>query len=213
MKLEFIYDKEKDGMCLLQFGKTSINASAPTEIYETFTKEYGEELSQKDARLFIDSYLENKKLDAEIVAKNYQEDWATIAEEYKKIAESVFGISLPYDVTAYLTINTRTPYNIEDRYFYVSFPSPYFRKTAMHELWHFYTWERFGKDEGRIGAARYNEIKEALTVLLNTECENILPENVIDRGYPQHQKLRKEILIFWEQEKDIEKLWSHFTQQ
>jgi hypothetical protein len=40
----------------------------------------------------------------------------------------------------------------------------------MHELWHFYTWYGLGVDqEERLGKEKYNDLKEALTVLINIE--------------------------------------------
>jgi hypothetical protein len=82
----------------------------------------------------------------------------------------------------------------------------------MHELWHFYTWYKFGEDEQeRLGMEKYNDIKEALTVLLNVECEHLLPEGVTDYGYPQHQELRKEILSLWQENPDIDFIWKKLT--
>jgi hypothetical protein len=78
----------------------------------------------------------------------------------------------------------------------------------MHELWHFYTWQVFGREwENKLGKQKYNEIKEALTVLLNVECKNLLPEGITDNGYPQHKELREKIVVEWEKDKNIEKLW------
>jgi hypothetical protein len=81
----------------------------------------------------------------------------------------------------------------------------------MHELWHFYTWYGLGSDqEEKLGKEKYNEIKEALTVLLNVVCKDLLPERVIDSGYPQHQELRQQIVEFWNKDRDVHKLWTHF---
>ena len=79
----------------------------------------------------------------------------------------------------------------------------------MHELWHFYTWQRFGSDyETRLGKQKYNDIKEALTVLLNIECADLFPEGMTDNGYPQHKELREKIVGIWKDTKDIEKVWT-----
>ena len=84
----------------------------------------------------------------------------------------------------------------------------------MHELWHFYTWYKFGESEQeRIGAKKYNNVKESLTVLLNIECKDLLPEGIEDTGYPQHQKLREEIKILWEEKPDIDFVWESITRQ
>lgn len=80
----------------------------------------------------------------------------------------------------------------------------------MHELWHFYTWYGLGVDqEEKLGKQKYNDLKEALTVLLNVECNDLLPEGMLDTGYSQHQEIRRTILEFWEKDKDIKKLWDY----
>ncbi len=82
----------------------------------------------------------------------------------------------------------------------------------MHELWHFYTWYGLGIDqEEKLGKAKYNDLKEALSVLLNVECKDLMSEGKHDKGYPQHAELREQILHFWENEKDIRKLWDYIT--
>src|SRR3989344_4796487 len=75
----------------------------------------------------------------------------------------------------------------------------------MHELWHFYTWYKFGESE-RINPKKYNDFKEALAVLLNIECPDLMGE-AVDGGYPQHAYLRTEIIEEWKKSKDINKVW------
>lgn len=79
----------------------------------------------------------------------------------------------------------------------------------MHELWHFYTWYGLGADqEERISKEKYNDLKEALTVLLNVEYKDLLPEGMTDTGYPQHQEIRQRILKYWEKDRNIQNLWN-----
>lgn len=209
MKILFKYNKDKDVWCLLNYGKTSMNSPTPTKMYEALTVECGSTPTQDQASSFIDKYkLANNLIEEEYI-KKYTDDWLLVDEKYKEIAERVFGVSLPYDVTAYLTINNRCPYSIEENMFFVQIPAYSSRKTAMHELWHFYTWQVFGKEwEEKLGKQKYNEIKEALTVLLNIECKDILPSGIIDTGYPQHKDLREKITLLWQEEKEIKSLWS-----
>ncbi len=61
--------------------------------------------------------------------------------------------------------------------------------------------------EQKLGAEKYNELKEALTVLLNVECRDLLPSGIIDRGYPQHQELRQRILELWSKDRNMDNLW------
>lgn len=210
MKITFKYDKEKDVWCILNKGKSSINSQSPTKQYEQLVELYGENPSNESVTSFIDAYLSEKTIDTEKYIDLYQNDWNNVAEEYTKRAEEIFGVSLPKEIVVYLTVNSRCPYNLEENYFFVTVPtySDVARKTVMHELWHFYTWYAFGVDqEEKLGKQKYNDLKEALTVLLNVECKDLLPEDVTDKGYPQHTELREKILELWNTEKNIHKVW------
>ena len=212
MRVVFEYSREKDVWCLRNYGKTSMNSTFSTKMYELLIEERGGVPSNEDTSIFIDGYLAKNDIDIDVYKNKYQSDWDSIADEYKKIAEGIFKVNITNTVTAYLTINNRSPYSIESNLFFVKVPSESVRKTVMHELWHFYTWHKFGITwEEKIGKEKYNEIKEALTVLLNVECKDLLPEGVLDMGYPQHQELRAKILKLWSRERDIEKLWSELT--
>ncbi len=208
MKVNFTYDKEKDIWCLLNKGKSSNNSQNPTKQYEQLVGECGESPTSEMAAAFIDKYFTDNKIDVQEHIEKFQKDWDSISGVYQKRAETIFGATLPSDVTAYLTVNSRCPYNIENNYFYVSLQSLSIRKTAMHELWHFYTWYGLGADqEEKLGKQKYNDLKEALTVLLNVECKDLLPEGVIDGGYPQHKEIREKILENWVKDRNIATLW------
>lgn len=185
-----------------------MNSSTQTKVYEELITALGENPSDDEIENWIGNYVTNNGIVMKDSIERYQIDWESIAEEYTKIAERVFGTVLVKDVTAYLTINNRSPYSIEESFFFVAVPAYSMRRTVMHELWHFYTWQVFGKDEERIGKEKYNEIKEALTILLNVECKDLLEEGKEDKGYRQHQELRATILQFWNEKKDIRKLWN-----
>lgn len=204
--------KEKDIWCLLNKGKNSNNSSNPTKQYQALVNIYGENPSAESASSFIDNYFVENNIDIQKYISNYQEDWDTIADEYHKRAETIFKLKLPVDVTAFLTINSRFPYNVVENFFFVQVPASSILKTIMHELWHFYTWYVFGIDQTKkLGAQKYNDLKEALTVLLNVEYKDLLPEGVVDTGYPQHKELRDKILSIWQSEKDILKLWNKIS--
>ena len=212
MKVVFEYTREKDIWCLLNYGRTSVNSSLSTKIYDLLVEGYGGTPTSENTSVFIDNYLATNNIEIDVYKTKYQSDWDSIADKYRKIAEDVFKAPVLGTVTAYLTVNTRSPYSIESSLFFVKVPSESVRKTVMHELWHFYTWYRFGVTwEEKIGKEKYNEIKEALTVLLNVECKDLLPEGILDMGYHQHQELRARILELWSKERDIEKLWSELV--
>lgn len=209
MKLTFAYDRNWDVWCVLNYGKTSMNSSTPTKQYEELLNHYSEPASESDTNRFIESYILRNGIKMETLSETLQMEWDTIASEYQKRAEEIFSIALPRDVTAYLTINERCPYSIQEDMFFVSTAYPHAaNKTAMHELWHFYTWYKYGLEwQAKLGALKYNEIKEALTVLLNVECKDLLPEGTTDKGYPQHQELRQRILELWSKDKNMDNLW------
>lgn len=212
MKVTFKYDRKKDVWCLLSFGKSSQNSPNPTKTYEQLVAFAGENPSDDMVSKFIDRYITENNIDIREYVAKYQTDWDTVSEKYQKVAERVFDVSLVDDVTAYLSINRRCPYNTEQNFFFVPVPATLQRKIAMHELWHFYTWYKFGIIwEEKIGRQKYNELKEALTVLLNVECGELMPVGVSDLGYPQHQELRNKILRIWSEDKNIVRLWNNLV--
>lgn len=208
IKVTFKYDREKDIWCLLNKGKSSNNSPKPTKVYEKLVDRYGENPSENETFQFIDDCLDENNINIQEHIDKYQKDWNEIANAYHEKAEVIFGVQLPENISVYLTINNRSPYNIKENYFYSFTPSLSAKKIAIHELWHFYTWYGLGEEEEeKLGKQKYNDIKEALTVLLNIEFKYLLPEGVIDEGYPQHQELREKILNYWEKDKDMRKLW------
>jgi hypothetical protein len=212
MQVNFTYNKDKDIWCLLNKGKSSNNSQNSTKQYEQLVVDFGDNPTEENVSVFIDKYITENNIDVQNRANKFQKDWGSISAEFQKRAEEIFNTPLPNDLTAYLTINSRCPYSIQGNFFYVSIQSSQARRTAMHELWHFYTWYGLGADqEEKIGKQKYNDLKEALTVLLNVECEDLLPEGVIDTGYPQHQEIREKILQYWEKEKNIKNLWNYLV--
>lgn len=196
---------------MLNKGKSSSNSVLPTKQYQALISSVGENPTEAQTAEFIGNYMSANGIDIQKAVAGHQSEWDTIATEFQKRAEGVFGTTLPHDITAYLSINSRSPYSLQENYFFVAVPTSSVNKTAMHELWHFYTWQKFGQEwEDKLGKQKYNDIKEALTVLLNVECKDLMPE-VEDKGYPQHQELRAKILEIWSLKKNIDGLWSQLT--
>lgn len=204
MKIDFVYDEDKDIDCLLSKGGSSMNSLKPTKTYEALLA-YTKDLSDREkVRGFVRSF-RSKDINANIL--QLQENWTTISAEYEKRAENVFGVKISDTIIAYLTITGRHPYSVEGKYFYAPANKINANKTCMHELWHFYTWHKFGQQQNIIGPAKYNEIKEALTVLLNLECADLMAGE-IDNGYHQHQGLRAKMSEVWNNTKDIDTVWN-----
>lgn len=208
MKISYTYNKNKDIWCLLKKGKSSNHSPQATETYEQLIKSYGDNPTKEEVSEFIDDFFIKNEIDPYKIADGYQKEWDLISDEFKNIAENIFNISLPDNIKAYLTINQRSPYSIENNFFYISLHNTSPRRVTMHELWHFYTWYGIGiNQEEKLGSQKYNNLKESLTVLLNTECKNLLPEGVLDKGYPQHKETREKISKFWDKNKNIFDLW------
>lgn len=213
MQVNFTYNKDKDIWCLINKGKSSNNSQNPTRQYKQLVDKYGENPTVENTADFIDEYISENNIDIQKRVADFQKDWENVSVDFQKRAEGIFGTSLPNNVTTYLTINDRCPYSIQDNFFYASIQSTRATRTVMHELWHFYTWYGLGIDqEEKIGKQKYNDLKEALTVLLNVECEDLLPSGVIDTGYPQHQEIRGKILEYWKRDRNIKNLWNYLVE-
>jgi hypothetical protein len=212
MKLSFTYALDRDVWCLLHYGKTSMNSDSKTKVYEELVAEYNENPTKEDVEKFVAKYLNRYNTKPEETAQRFNDEWLKIEKEYHARAENIFGTRLTFDVTCYLTVNTRCPYSIPENMFYCSMYSTTPVRTAMHELWHFYTWQKYGKEvEDKLGRQVYNDVKESLTVLLNVVYKDLLPEGVVDYGYLQHQEKRKKILLLWNEGKTINEIWEEMT--
>jgi hypothetical protein len=215
MKLNFKYDKEKDVWCLLNKGKSSSNSQMPTKVYEQLVASCGENPTAEETSKFIDGYISEKNIKIDEYITECQKTWDAIADKYQSRAEQIFKAAIPNGIVVHLTINNRCPYDIEKGYFFVSMSnSSSVAKTIMHELWHFYTWYGLGAHQlEKLGSQKYNDLKEALTVLLNIEYEDLLPSGVQDEGYPQHKALREKVIELWSKDKDIHQLWDALAQE
>ncbi len=212
LKLNFVYEKDRDVWCLINYGASSNNSKTPTQVYEKLVTEYGDSPTEKQINDFVVEYLKDNAINVDEKLAKCESDWLSVRDNYQAKAEGIFGVILPKDITVFLTVNNRCPYNIENNSFFVTISSPIPNRIIMHELWHFYTWYKFGVIHEKImGKQRYNDLKEALTVLLNIEFPDTFRRNP-DIGYPQHQELRKQIEDIWNEEKDIEKLWNRLLE-
>lgn len=213
MKLKFIYNEDNDIDCLLSKGPGSNNQPGlQTKTYAELLKFTSDVADKEKVREFVRKYVHDHGLDLQKIAAKLQENWDKIAIEFQKRAERIFGISLNEDITAYLTITGRFPYNIERNLFFVSVLRDNVNSIAMHELWHFYTWYKFGKDQiAKLGSQKYNDLKEALTVLVNEECTDLM-NGEMDKGYLQHKELREKIVNFWVKDKNMDNLWKYLIE-
>jgi len=212
MLINFTYDKNKDIWCLMNIGKKSFNSKKPTDQYIQLTERYGESPTLEQASDFIDSYMLGKGININEKISTSKKDWETISNKFQKIVGSIFNTEINSNITAYFTINSRNPYSIENNLFYLFLQYSQINRLIMHELWHFYTWYSLGPyEKQKLGNQKYNDLKEALTVLINVECKDLLPEGVIDNGYTAHQEIRQKILEYWNKDRNLKNLWGYLT--
>lgn len=209
MNVIFKYDIDKDVQNFINSTK-SVNSKTPTKLFLLFSGESSnsEVIIESDVKHFIEKYIHKNNINILDKVNELQRRWGDIQTESISRLEGIFKIKYPIEeITAYLTTNERCTYNTKENYFFVNLNNPESNRTVLHELFHFYTWYAIQEelDKKGVTALQYNDIKESLTELLNIEFKDLL-DGVIDRGYPQHQEMRKRIRELWMVEKDVNKL-------
>ena len=198
MKLTFIYDPSRE-IIPLKFGFRSTNSAVLTEFARRAQADNIEITDVDKVEALSLTLLREASLDSAIVRDSFQEKWETIESEVVARFQKMFQTDWePGDVTAYLTVSTRCPYNASAQFFFVSFFKTSPMRTCLHELQHFYAHqllEPIFTEQNK--AERFNEFKESLTVLLNKAFGDILESP--DEGYEQHIASRKRILELFEQ--------------
>jgi len=134
--------------------------------------------------------------------------WESIEKEYIERMENITKRKFNNSkIICYLIISQKCRYNPNDRSFMLNiFDNPFSKMLGIgHELFHLHFHEHFFDNvENILGNKITHDLKEALTVLLNLEFNDLW--FLRDAGYPQHQELRKFITETWLKEKDFEKL-------
>lgn len=208
MKLIFKYelDKELDN---LKRGLASKNH--PGELPELVLemKEKGIDLDNDDECLaFFQEKLKDSEIDPDKRIESCNERWSSIAQEAERRFKELFQTEDELgEITAYLSVNRRCGYDIENKYFFVSFFKSNTNSTAIHELLHFYTFKYLLPIfmERKITRNDYGDFKEALTFLMNEKFSDLL-EGYEDTGYPKQAELREFLIKKWSEDKDIYKL-------
>lgn len=127
MHVTFMYDPERE-ISPLRFGSTYSASGAQLTAMERLFLEEG--ISRTDgtavAALAARMLAENQ-VDVAGVVKSYQNAWISVESEVLRRFQDMFTVTWdPGEVTAYLTVSMRCPYNVERRLFFVSF----FRKNT-----------------------------------------------------------------------------------
>lgn len=206
MQLVFKYEQGEDIKNYLILSKIE-NKGGRSEMLESFFNVYGNNLNEKNLRSFINSFIKEKGIDLKKEIKRIENSWQAIQLEFQNKMTLFFNRALSDKViTVYLTTNDRCLYSVEKNCFFVTATTKSPKRIIMHELVHFYTTYAFEKEllsmkDKKIAYA----IKESLTEILNLEFSHLLDEE--EKGYPQHQEMRRLIRSEWQKEKNIEKVF------
>jgi hypothetical protein len=132
--------------------------------------------------------------------------WEKIGAEFFKRLEKITKHKIYNGIfTAYVTTIGRCPYDKDENWFMINifWDLDNILTAICHELMHLqfhYYYEKQLRE--KISEKQFQDLKEALTVLLNLECSDILKGN--DNGYPNHQELRKFIESEWRKSGDFD---------
>lgn len=208
MRLIFKYDLNKEWDNLLRgLGSKNHPGELPAIVLEM--QKDGIDLKNKnDVLVFFRNKLSENKIDIDREIEQSEFNWTKISKEAEKRFKNIFSTDLDLgDITVYLTLNRRCGYNVDKKYFFVSFLKNNKNATIIHELLHFYTYKLLLKDfiDQGINRNDFNDYKEALTFLMNTNFQDLL-EGFEDQGYPKQAKLRKFLILTWPKCKNVSDL-------
>ncbi len=203
-KVKFYFDQEKDRLNICN----KINHPAKFGTFKVEEKLrkicFGRKL--KDCRSDLINYLKplysSEKISAYL--KSIEIGWRPIEKEFFKRADNLFGKKLGVDVKAFLTTINICPYDPDEHWFMISFayPIPLTLMTCGHEIMHLYFHDFYWKAiEKEIGKSKTEDLKEALTVLLNLEFRGL--GFAEDEGYSEHKALRAFITKEWKIDRDF----------
>jgi hypothetical protein len=202
LNIVFSYNLERDATNLVK-GLRSINNPQPTPIESLYLDYAHGSINQQNAILFIREYIVKKNIDVESVTQSIANAWQQVRDPFCNRAEALFQCAPSSNIQGYVTVDTRCTYSIQENHFYISAAGQYPTVHILHELFHFYTWYGVSIHAPQILLhERYNDLKEALTELLNVLFYDLM-DNSVDKGYPQHKKMRGLIRKLWHQHHNL----------
>jgi hypothetical protein len=208
VKVIFKFDKEKDLFNNWDLSNCKKSSWANISISEEARKicenktfeECKKELSDYTSNIHNSPFIK-------LVLASWEEAWKIIEKEFFKRMDKVMKNKFTENISAYLTTSKTCPYDPDEGYFMISFFSsiPRALSTCGHEIMHLYFHKFYwDKVEKEIGKEKTEDLKEALTVLLNLEFKDLW--FMEDMGYEPHKELREFIAQEWEKEKDFDVL-------
>ena len=166
--------------------------------------------TKKEAFVFLIPYLKKiyKKIHIEKKLEEIKKIFIENNSAIFKRMEKVTGRKIyRNDFSIYLTTFPRGPYEYPKGI--VGMPIVWLEetyiRTFVHELLHFQTYAYWKKMcLKKLKNKEFEDLKEALTVILNEEFLDIIKWR--DNGYKIHQCLREDLLKFWKNNRNFDKL-------
>jgi len=212
-KISFIFNKEKELYNLWDTVNSknsygfNFSERIPNKIFILAKDKTFEDFKNQIENIKINDYL-YESVDLKELAKFLEIQWDRISEEFDERLRLITGKQvIDKKINSFLISFGKCSYNLEERYFFVSFFSNNFdiKRIIAHELFHFHFHNYYFKSlQDKIGKSLAQDIKEALTVLLNIEFKDLI--FVPDKGYEKHKDLREFIINQWKIEKNFDKL-------
>jgi hypothetical protein len=163
---------------------------------------------KKEVLELVNQFYKHHEKEIEDKLEEIEEAWRKAEKEYfhrlRKITQHKIYAK---EFKAYTTCVGRCPYYLKEDAFMISINGSVQRilVTIMHEImhlqFHHYFEEKLKKE---LTNEQFQDLKEALTVLLNHDFRDLLGEE--DRGYPKHKELREFIEEQWAKKKDFNSL-------
>lgn len=213
--INFQYDKNLE-FDNLQHGLGSLNhGGKPSPIVQLMLDKEINLDDKKQVNDYFKKFSIKKEINISEEIKKTKRNWLKIEKEVKLRLDKIFKYSINFNnIIAYLTLNTRSGYNIQQNYFYVSIFSKNQNAGIIHELLHFYTHKALLQKfiDKKISKNDFNDYKESLTFLINGNFSDLIPD-FVDTGYLKQKKLRNYLISVWQKNQDIKKLTDIFINE
>jgi len=215
-KVTFYYDFKKDAWSWVLIAKDkdcwgldwrSQVAFIPDDLLKKIIKK-----GKKPAESLVYNYLIShpKRQMRQLVIKEelqaLKESWRKIESRFfKKLEQITQKPVFMKTLKCYFTSGFMCPYNDKEKWFMVSMwhSIPMSITTICHEILHLqflYYYKNYCRKF--LSEKQTEDLKEAMTFILNTDFSNLVLVN--DRGYPSHQKSRKELEKIWGKRKNFQ---------
>lgn len=215
-KVTFYYDFKKDAWSWVLIAKDkdcwgldwrSQVAFIPGDLLKKIIKK-----GKKFAESLVYNYLIShpKRQMRQLVIKEelqaLEECWRkTESRFFKKLEQITQKPIFMKILKCYFTSGFMCPYNDKENWFMVSMwhSIPMNITIICHEILHLqflYYYKNYCR--GFLSEKQMEDLKEALTFILNTDFNDLILSE--DRGYPVHQKLRKELGKAWPKRKNFQ---------